>query len=64
MKRGDVWWVSFEAATSGESRKRRPAVIVSNNTANQFASRVQVVPISRRIDELYPCETLIDIDRR
>ncbi|HVX13097.1 MAG TPA: type II toxin-antitoxin system PemK/MazF family toxin [Pirellulales bacterium] len=64
MKRGDVWWVSFEAATGGEIRKRRPAVIISNNTANQFANRVQVVPVSSRIDKLYPCETLIEIDRR
>lgn len=64
MKRGDVWWVAFETATGGEIRKRRPAIIISNNTANQFANRVQVVPISSRIEKLYPCETLVDIDRR
>ncbi|HVX16318.1 MAG TPA: type II toxin-antitoxin system PemK/MazF family toxin [Pirellulales bacterium] len=64
MKRGDVWWVTFETATGGEIRKRRPAIIVSNNTANQFANRVQVVPISSRIEKLYPCETLVDIDGR
>lgn len=64
MKRGDVWWVSFDGASGGEIRKRRPAVIISNNTANQFANRVQVVPVSSRIDKLYPCETLVEIDRR
>lgn len=40
----------------------RPAVIISNNTANQFANRMQVVRVSSRIDRLYPCETLIEIE--
>lgn len=64
MKRGDVWWVSFDQATGGEVRKRRPGVIISNNAANQFANRVQVVPISSRIDKLYPCETLVQVQNR
>jgi mRNA interferase MazF len=64
MNRGDVWWVSFEGATGGEVRKRRPAVIISNNTANRFANRVQVVPISSRIEKLYPCETLVHVENR
>ena len=25
---------------------------------------MQVVPVSSRVDKLYPCETLIEIDRR
>ena len=64
MKRGNVWWVSFDGAGGGENRKRRPAIIISNNTANQFANRVQIVPVSSWIAKLYPCETLIEIDRR
>ena len=64
MNRGDIWWVSFERTTGGEIRKRRPAVIISNNTANRFANRVQVVPISSRIEKLYPCETLVEIGDR
>ena len=30
MKRGDVWWVKFGPAVSGEIRKRRAAVVVIN----------------------------------
>ena len=64
MNPGDIWWVSFDQASGGEIRKRRPVVIISNNTANRFANRVQVVPISSRIEKLYPCETLVQVQSR
>jgi mRNA interferase MazF len=40
MKRGDIWWVNFEPAVGGEVHKERPAVIVSNDTANKYLNRV------------------------
>ncbi len=46
MKRGEVWWVNFEPALGSEIRKKRPAVIVSNDVANTMMSRVQVVPVT------------------
>jgi mRNA interferase MazF len=46
MKRGVVWWVNFEPALGSEIRKKRPAVIVSNDVANTMMSRVQVVPVT------------------
>jgi mRNA interferase MazF len=59
MKRGEVWWVNFEPSIGGEIRKKRPAVIISNNAANQFLNRVQVIPLTRNTDKLYPSETYI-----
>ena len=61
MKRGEVWWVNFEPSIGGEIRKKRPAVIVSNNAANQFLNRVQVIPLTSNVDKLYPSETYITL---
>ncbi|MBW1797603.1 MAG: type II toxin-antitoxin system PemK/MazF family toxin [Deltaproteobacteria bacterium] len=59
MKRGEVWWVNFDPSVGGEIRKRRPAVIVSNNAANQFLNRVQVIPLTSSVGKLYPSEAYI-----
>ena len=61
MKRGEVWWVNFESSIAGEIRKKRPAVILSNNAANQFLNRVQVIPLTSNVDKLYPSETYITL---
>ena len=59
MKRSEVWWVNFDPSVGGEIRKQRPAVIVSNDAANQFLSRVQVVPLTGSTDKLYPSEAYV-----
>jgi len=61
MKRGEVWWVNFEPAIGGKIRKKRPAIIVSNNAANQFLNRVQVIPLTSNVDKLYPSETYVTL---
>ena len=61
MKRGEVWWINFEPSIGGEVQKKRPAVIVSNNAANQFLNRVQVIPLTSSVDRLYPSEAYITL---
>jgi mRNA interferase MazF len=61
-RRGEVWWVGFGPSTGGEIRKRRPAIVVSNDAANQHLNRLQVVPITGSVGRLFPSEAYVTLD--
>lgn len=54
----------FDPALGGEIQKTRPAVIVSNDEANKYLNRVQVVPITSQLDKLYPSEAPLTVNGR
>lgn len=58
-----MWLVSIDPSIGGEVQKTRPAVVVSNDTANALLNRVQVVPISSQAGRLYPAEAPITLNR-
>jgi mRNA interferase MazF len=61
-RRGEVWLVSFDPSVGGEIQKTRPAVVLSNDTANALLNRVQVVPISSQVARLYPAEAYVSLN--
>ena len=62
MKRGEVWWVEFDPSVGSEIRKTRPAVIVSNDSANRNLLRVVVIPLSTNTSRVYPGEVLVTVE--
>lgn len=64
MRRGEIWWVNFGPSIGGEIRKRRRAIIVSNDAANRQLKCVQVVPLMSNAESLYPSEAYVTVGQR
>lgn len=62
IRRGEVWWVSFDPSVGGEIQKTRPAVVLSNNAANSVLNRVVVVPLSSQTGKMYPAEAPVTLN--
>jgi mRNA interferase MazF len=58
MRRGDIVSINLEPARGSEAEGRRPAVIVSNDTANSIATRLRrgvitVVPMTSNVERVF-----------
>jgi mRNA interferase MazF len=64
MRRGEIRLVDLGPARGAEAAKRRPAVIVSNDAANETAANlghgvVTVVPVTSSVERVYPFQVLL-----
>ena len=57
VQRGDIWLINLDPAIGAEIKKNRPAVIISNDIANQCSPMVTVLPVTDRGDKIFPFET-------
>ena len=57
--RGEIVLVDFDPALSTEAAKTRPAIIVTNDNANELSPVLVVIPITSNIQSFYPHEVLL-----
>ena len=68
VRRGDIAWADFGAARDSEADKRRPAIVVSGDGANEAVERagggvVVLVPLTSSIDRVYRFQVLVPAAR-
>lgn len=51
-KRGEIWLADFDPSVGTEIQKTRPALIISNDIANEKSSKVCVVPFKSNVKKL------------
>jgi mRNA interferase MazF len=64
VRRGEIVSVALDPARGSEADKTRPAVVVSNDAANDTATRlgrgvVTVVPVTSNVTRVYPFQVLL-----
>ncbi|HEX9942284.1 MAG TPA: type II toxin-antitoxin system PemK/MazF family toxin [Thermoanaerobaculia bacterium] len=59
IRRGDVFLVNLDPVIGSEIGKMRPAVVLQNDLANRTSPTVTVVPISSKVDRVFPFQVRI-----
>lgn len=64
VRRGDIFYVGGGTATGSEQRANRPAVVVSNDAGNRYASIVEMVYLTTREKASLPTHVRINSAER
>jgi mRNA interferase MazF len=59
VRRGDVVVVNLDPTIGVEIKKTRPAVVVSNDSINQFSQLLVIVPLTKNTAHLSPSHAVI-----
>jgi mRNA interferase MazF len=63
-KRGEIYWVDLEPTRGGETQKKRPALVVSNDIGNETSKVVMIAPITSKSKRVYPFEVKITLNQK
>ena len=58
-KKGEIYLVNFDPTFGHETKKKRPALILSNDIHNQYSPLVTVAPLSSNTNKVYPFEIYV-----
>ena len=62
--RGEIYWIKLDPTVGSEIRKKRPAMIISNDQANSTSPRVIIAPITSKATSIFPFEVAITLNGR
>lgn len=60
-RRGDIYWVNLDPTVGVETKKTRPALVVSNDIANEIANIIMIAPITSKVKVIYPFEVSVSV---
>jgi mRNA interferase MazF len=63
-RRGEIYWVNLDPAVGGETKKMRPALVVSNDIGNEMGSVIMVAPVTSKIKNIYPFEVAVSVQNK
>ena len=58
-RRGEIYLVNFAPTIGHETKKVRPALIISNNINNEYSPVITVIPLSSNVKRVYPFEVFV-----
>ena len=59
MRRGEIYLVALDPVVGSETGKTRPALVLQNDLANRSSPTVTVIPITSRVQRVYPFQVRI-----
>ena len=60
IRRGEIYWTNLDPALGAELRKRRPALVASNDVNNEHSPTVTVLPLTTAgMEKAYPFQVKV-----
>ncbi len=59
MIRGEMYYAKLDPTVGSEVSKKRPVLVVSNNSNNKFSETITIIPITSNINKVFPFEVLL-----